>query len=270
MTRWIFFEWLLKFNKTYSLKGQKVALVIDSCTAHGTVAGVLSLNSSHVHVIFLPPNTTYVIQPLDASITAALKCRYRRLQVGHVTDLDDIESDNIYKVEILQRIRWITSEWTTSPSALIADCWRWTSLISIASTANDEVEKIFEEERQALILEVAEEVSEEKNGMSIAHLLCDPFEYNTAESYSGHNLLEYVISPDGEQVDDHSVSKNESFSLPSVREQLRTLEFAKLILAEMNAPMAALSVIARVQTDLRREVVRGAHQTKITSVFEFE
>lgn len=115
---------------------------------------VLNLNLSHVKVILLPPNTTSVIQPLDAGIIAALKCHYPRLQAGRVLDLDDLRRDDIYKVYILEVIRWIISQWMILPSALIANCWLKTPLICTLSTRDAEVEDKMEEEKQALTLEV--------------------------------------------------------------------------------------------------------------------
>lgn len=128
----------------------------------------MNLTLSHVQVFFLPSNTTSVIQPLDAGMFAALIGCYRCLQAGCTLELDDIESDNIYEVDVVQSICWIVFEWTTFSLELIADYWRRTSLNSVTGTEMDEMEEKSEEERQALTLEVAEVVSEKTNRMSIA------------------------------------------------------------------------------------------------------
>ena len=85
MTAALFFEWLERFNayiaRTFS---RKVALLIDNCSAHGTLENLPSL--SNVEVIFLPPNTTSKLQPLDAGIIASLKLRYRKKQMEHAVE----------------------------------------------------------------------------------------------------------------------------------------------------------------------------------------
>ena len=74
MTTALLFEWLERFNaKIARTFCGEVALLIDNCSAHGTLENVPSL--SNVEVIFLPPNTTSKLQPLDAGIIASLKLR---------------------------------------------------------------------------------------------------------------------------------------------------------------------------------------------------
>ena len=70
-----------------------------------------SLNLSHRRVLFLPLNTTSMIQPCDAGIIAAVKCCYRRLQMGRALDFMDMGENIIYTVDILQGIRWISQAW---------------------------------------------------------------------------------------------------------------------------------------------------------------
>lgn len=66
------FQWLKRFNAVIpSTPGRKVGLLFDICSAHGTASNLPSL--SNVEMIFLPPNTTSNIQPMDAGIIAAME-----------------------------------------------------------------------------------------------------------------------------------------------------------------------------------------------------
>ena len=77
MTTDLFFKWLDRFNFLFgTAPGRKVVLLLDNCSAHGTVANLPSF--SNVRIIFLPPNTTCKIQPMDAGIIATMKKRYRQ------------------------------------------------------------------------------------------------------------------------------------------------------------------------------------------------
>lgn len=70
MTTEIFEEWfkecflieveahMKKLNMNY-----KILLILDNCSSHPK-----NLSTEHVQVVFLPPNTTSLIQPLDQGI----------------------------------------------------------------------------------------------------------------------------------------------------------------------------------------------------------
>lgn len=156
--------------------------------------GILELNLSHLEVHSLPPNTTSLMQPLDAGIIAALKCRYRLLQFWRVLDLDDLGKDDIYKVYIFQAICWISSHWMMLPSPVTGICWRHTSLVPATSTLDIEIERQVEEEIRDLTSEGSEVVAEHNNLISISHFLCHPSENDTVENLSENNLLDFPIS----------------------------------------------------------------------------
>lgn len=65
MKRTLFFGWLQRLDAyTGTNSGRKVALLIYRCSAHGTKHNLPGFDN--VEVIFLPPNTTSKLQPLEA------------------------------------------------------------------------------------------------------------------------------------------------------------------------------------------------------------
>ena len=54
-------------------------MIIDNCKAHLHVK-----NLGWVELMFLPPNTTSVTQPMDQGIIRSLKAKYRSLAVKKV------------------------------------------------------------------------------------------------------------------------------------------------------------------------------------------
>ena len=117
MTTDLFFKWLKRFNRlSGSTPGRKVVLLLYNCSAHGTVANLPSF--SNVQIIFSPPNTTSKIQPMDASIIAAMKKWYRQKQIERAIDLADDNIKYIYKVDILTAM--IKSIWTELPDSIIS------------------------------------------------------------------------------------------------------------------------------------------------------
>lgn len=81
VTKELFTEW---FNdnfipeakahaKSTGLKDDaKILLIVDNCSAHPEI-----LNKENFQILFLPPNCTSLIQPMDQGILRALKCRYK-------------------------------------------------------------------------------------------------------------------------------------------------------------------------------------------------
>ena len=59
-----FEEWLKEFDRDMDKANRKVCLLLDNCSAHNVNTDSLKATE----LIFLPPNTTSVIQPLDQGI----------------------------------------------------------------------------------------------------------------------------------------------------------------------------------------------------------
>ena len=52
----------------------KILLLLDNCPGHPDLNHI----DPNVQVVFLPPNTTSIIQPMDQGVIATLKAFYRR------------------------------------------------------------------------------------------------------------------------------------------------------------------------------------------------
>ena len=69
----LFEEWVRDLIKKFVSEKRKVALIIDNCKAHPIID-----NLSNIKLVFLPPNTTSVSQPMDQGIIRCLKANYRK------------------------------------------------------------------------------------------------------------------------------------------------------------------------------------------------
>lgn len=125
----IFFEWLERFAAFIrQTPGRKVLLLLDNFSGHGTCSCLPKLDC--VEVVFLPANTTSKLQPMDAGIIACLKRRYRSLQYSRALDLLDNEASNIYKIDQLTAMKYVSSVWNTVPQDAIVNCWLAAGIIS--------------------------------------------------------------------------------------------------------------------------------------------
>jgi len=68
MLETIFREWLIWFDKRIN---RPVLLLLDNCPAHGVKSKLPTLQNTEI--MFLPPNTTSKLQPMDAGIIRSFK-----------------------------------------------------------------------------------------------------------------------------------------------------------------------------------------------------
>ena len=107
MTGGILDEVLSKLNRKLRLKGRSIVLLMDNAGCHPEE---MKDKYSNIKVIFLPPNATSKLQPLDLGIIQNFKVHYRKLFLRFViSKIDECEtaSEVIKSVNVLQAIRWV-------------------------------------------------------------------------------------------------------------------------------------------------------------------
>ena len=70
----LFEEWIREIDGKFTKEKKKIALLIDNCPAHPTIDNLTS-----IELIFLPPNTTSKLQPMDQGVIRSLKAYYKSL-----------------------------------------------------------------------------------------------------------------------------------------------------------------------------------------------
>ena len=68
----IFEEWVRKLDRRFLADDQKITLIIDNCPADPSIS-----NLTNFQIVFLPPNTTSILQPMDQGVIRNLKVHYR-------------------------------------------------------------------------------------------------------------------------------------------------------------------------------------------------
>ena len=64
----IFEEWVCKLERKFCADDRKITLVIDNCPVHPSIS-----NLTNVQIVFLPPNTTSILQTIDQGVIRSLK-----------------------------------------------------------------------------------------------------------------------------------------------------------------------------------------------------
>ena len=99
---------------------RSILLLVDTGTAHPDVV------CSNVKLILLPPNMTSKLQPCDAEIIQKVKLHYRRILVRHaLSHMDEatFASNLAKKVNVLDAIMWLKSEWDSAQPETIQTCF---------------------------------------------------------------------------------------------------------------------------------------------------
>ncbi|POM70175.1 LOW QUALITY PROTEIN: Hypothetical protein PHPALM_13429 [Phytophthora palmivora] len=126
MTGVLFREWLRSLDNDMENQRRKVLLMIHNTSSHCTTGMV----HRSVKVLYLPPNTTSKLQPLDAGIIAALKMRYRHRQLQAALDKEEegIQRD-IYAVDQLTAMKWVKACRRDIHKKLVLNCFRHTGIV---------------------------------------------------------------------------------------------------------------------------------------------
>ena len=125
----IFEEWLRKLDRTFQMKGRKIALLIDNCPAHPSVSDL-----TNVQLVFLPRNTTSVLQPMDQVVIRSLKAHYRERVVHRLCRALD-KMKTLRKISILQAMKILVSSWEAVSAQTIVNCFSKAGITSEAQNA---------------------------------------------------------------------------------------------------------------------------------------
>ena len=134
MTSEIFTNWLHKLDKLMTKRKRSIVMIVDNCPAHPHVPGLKSIK-----LVFLPPNTTSVTQPMDQGVIRNLKLHYRKLIIQKKIRAVDTKTE--FSISVLDALRMLNNAWAKVTSATISNCYKHAGFKypdSVAVTTDDE------------------------------------------------------------------------------------------------------------------------------------
>jgi hypothetical protein len=124
MTGDIYRDWLRALDTDMRAAGRHILLLLDNASSHSS--GDLAL--TNVKVRKLPPNTTALLQPMDAGIIAAFKQRFREKQLLSVFSKmkrHEPLGKNPYAIDQLQAMVWSKEIWDAMKDTdTVTNCYR--------------------------------------------------------------------------------------------------------------------------------------------------
>ena len=116
MTAKMFNTWIENFDKEMRLLNKQAALILDNAPSH-----VCSTKITNTKLVFLPPNLTSIIQPLDAGIISCLKRKYKSKLVSSC--IECLESNKSFKISLKMCVEMVTAAWQNISESTIKNCF---------------------------------------------------------------------------------------------------------------------------------------------------
>ncbi len=130
----IFNKWLLNFDLAMEKESRKILLVVDNCSSHK-----ITVELKCIEIMFLPPNTTSIIQPLDQGILKAFKTRFTSKKLNIILNKMEIGED-VFKafkeITIKDAIIYLKLAWDEISPEKIHNCYKHAKWI------NEEIQEI--------------------------------------------------------------------------------------------------------------------------------
>lgn len=130
MTSSIFEVWMNKFNEKMKKEKRHILLFLDNATCHP------KLNLSNVKLLFFPPNTTSMLQPLDQGVIKAVKCHYRKFLLRRV--ISDLEHQPVApkSVTVLDACFWLAEAVKCISPETVLSCFKHSGITDGGSTSS--------------------------------------------------------------------------------------------------------------------------------------
>ena len=78
----LFEEWAREVDRRFTKEGREIVLLVDNCPAHPSIDNLV-----YTELIFLPPNTTLKLQPMDQGVIRSWKAHYKTMSIKKLIEV---------------------------------------------------------------------------------------------------------------------------------------------------------------------------------------
>ena len=179
MTGEILDKVLTRLNHRLSSCSRSIDLLMDNAGCH---PHDLKEKYSNIRIVFLPPNTTSQIQPLDLGIIQNFKIHYRilllRFVLSKIDETNDSASQIVKSVSVLMAVRWVAEAWDSVKEETIKKCF---AKSGITGSSFSVVSRLYEDEDPFDDIEAEEELHDLYDQISPSDTNCPVEEYINGE-----------------------------------------------------------------------------------------
>lgn len=284
MTSDMFTQWVRGVDKMMTKKKRNILLFVDNCPAHPNVTGLKS-----VRLVFLPPNTTAVLQPMDQGIIRCLKQLYRRNLISYMLRCYDSKTAPV--IDVKCAINFIHMAWCALNQTAIANCYRKAGFVrSVSADESDDddtplsglfvraVHDCEEDELPLAELRVVWETLSERCQIP-KEVTCEEYarvddETLTTQTETDDDIVDQVLSKRLPELSDNEESESaETDSIAeskciTVHDYLRSIETARNFLHSHDNVDSALFNCCGQLEEFGMQVNCRKSQTKVTDFFK--
>ena len=113
----LFDEWVLEVDRRFTKEGRKIFLLVDNCPAHPSIDNLVS-----TELIFLPPNTTSKLQPMDQGVIRSLRAHYTTMSFKKL--IEAIEKKKPFpEFSILDAMQMLHVTWGKLITKTVVNCF---------------------------------------------------------------------------------------------------------------------------------------------------
>ncbi|CAI5961596.1 unnamed protein product [Closterium sp. NIES-65] len=143
----LFTHFMEQLNTAMFAEERHIVILLDNASSHvlktegaetEDLFGFRTRSLSNLWLVFLPPNTTCFVQPLDQGLIAMMKARYRQhwLEAVVAKSVDGGATGNFarYKPNLRDVLAWLLDAWMNISTRTIQRCWWRTECLPLAWT----------------------------------------------------------------------------------------------------------------------------------------
>ena len=112
---------------------RKAILCIDNAPSHIFDDS----NLTNTKIVFLPPNLTSHIQPMDAGIIWAFKAHYHQLFILRALEHYENGQEAVYHIDQLEGMNLTVEAWSYISSKTVANCWKHAGILMERESAKE-------------------------------------------------------------------------------------------------------------------------------------
>ena len=113
----LFEDWVREIDRQFTKERRNIVLFVENCLARPTINNLVS-----IELIFLPPNTTSNLQPMDQGVIRSLKAHYRALSVRKWIDAIEKEKP-LPEFSVLDAMPMLDVAWGKVKAETIGNCF---------------------------------------------------------------------------------------------------------------------------------------------------
>ena len=266
----LFMDFVSKLNADMLRQDRKILLLLDNAPSHPA-----DVELSNVKLCFLPPNTTSHLQPLDSGIIKCFKSHYRKLQLQHIVQMMDADSEP--DLNLKQAVGFIRAAWQNVSPAVIKNCWAHAGLIdkgNLAKNTHDMTESVpaATSAQTSDIQAILMKLPAAGNLLSAAEYIDIDAAEPTEQEMSDEEIVQAVLC-EADNSDEVADNEEEDEELdpappPSLREAQQALTVVlRYFQSNYNTTADEIDKVMDIDKLLKERAMKNLCQTKITGFF---